>query len=65
MRDLKIVTGTANVELAKLIASCNQVPLVRALTSRRLIRLTCALPLGEAIRRINNEESMQGLFRRV
>ena len=31
MRELKIVTGTANVELAKLIASCNQVPLVRAL----------------------------------
>jgi len=53
MRDLKIVTGTANVALAKLI------------TSGRLIRLTCAPLLGEAIRRINNEESMQGLFRRV
>jgi phosphoribosylpyrophosphate synthetase len=65
MRDLKIVTGTANFELAKLIASCNQVPLVRALTSGRLIRLTCAPLLGEAIRRINNEESMQGLFRPV
>jgi len=65
MRDLKIVTGTANVELAKLIASCNQVPLVRALTSGRLIRLTCAPLLGEAIRRIHNEESMQGLFRPV
>ena len=50
MRELKIVTGTANVDLAKLIASCNQVPLVRALTSGRLIRLTCAPLLGEAIR---------------
>jgi phosphoribosylpyrophosphate synthetase len=65
MRELKIVTGTANVDLAKLIVSCNQVPLVRALTSGRLIRLTCAPLLGEAIRRINNEESMQGLFRPV
>jgi phosphoribosylpyrophosphate synthetase len=58
MRDLKIVTGTDNVELAKLIASW-------ALTSGRLIRLTCAPLLGEAIRRINNEESMRGLFRPV
>ena len=65
MRDLKIVIGTVNVELAKLIASCNQVPLVRALTSGRLIRPICAPLLGEAIRRINNEESMQGLFRPV
>ena len=50
MRDLKIVTGTANVELAKLIASYNQVPLVRALVDH--------FPDGETQVRI--EENVRG-----
>jgi hypothetical protein len=65
MRELKIVTGTANVELAKLIEGPHQRHLVARGTGGRLIRLTCAPLLGEAIRRINNEESMQWLFHPV
>jgi ribose-phosphate pyrophosphokinase len=54
MRDFKIVTGTANVDLAKLIADYNKVPLVRALVDH--------FPDGETQVRIDENVRGSDLF---